>query len=102
MKRIALQIYFVFYMFVVVSHKVFMKGQPFLDFLCEVMLHSPRGKSKYGYKRFISKVTMEDVLEFFDRNSNHGYYDGEVEFLLKYCKSKRLSFLFKSKPFCMK
>ncbi len=81
-----------FYTFVVVSHRVFMKKQPFLDFLCEVMVHSPCGKWQYRHNRNIREVTMEDVQQFFDQKNNHDYYDGEVEFLLKHCISKHCFF----------
>jgi hypothetical protein len=97
MKKIDLKTFFMFfYSFVVVSHRVFMKKQPFLDFLCEIMRHSPCGKKCYGGNQNIRIAEMRDVLEFFDRNISGGYYDGELEFLLKHCKSKhKVFFLFK-------
>jgi hypothetical protein len=64
-----------------------MKKQHFLDFLCEVMLHSPCGKRHYRRDHNLRKAEMTDVLQFLDRNSNR-HYDGETEFLLKHCKSK--------------
>ncbi len=90
MKRIDL------YTFIVVSHRVFIKKQSFLDFLCEVMLHSPSGKWRYNGNRNVRKAEMEDVVKFFDRQINDGYYDGEVEFLLKHCQSKYFLFYLKT------
>jgi len=58
-----------------------MMKQPFLDFLCELMLHSPCGKWQYGQNRMIRAVPMEKVLKFFDQNRNRDYYDGEVNIL---------------------
>jgi hypothetical protein len=70
----------------IVKHTVFTKKQPFLDFLCEVMLHSPCGKRKYGRQRDVQKVDGNDVLRFLDINT--ATYRGEVDFLLKQCKRK--------------
>ncbi|CAF4203077.1 unnamed protein product, partial [Adineta steineri] len=52
-----------------VKHTVFMKKQPFIEFLCEIMSHSPSGKRKYGRQRNISKADGEDVLRFLDINN---------------------------------
>lgn len=84
----------IFCLFVVVSHKVFTKRQPFLGFLCEVMRHSPCGKYYYGHQRDIRQATMKDVVKFLDKEENHNYYQGEVEFLLKHCKRTSSSFFF--------
>ena len=63
-----------------------MKKQPFLEFLCEVMLHSPSGKELYRGQRDIRKAEGNDVLGFLDvRNPR---YQSEVNFLLKHCKRK--------------
>ncbi|CAF1176658.1 unnamed protein product [Rotaria sordida] len=70
-----------------VNYSIFMKKQPFLDFLCEIMLDSPCGKRKYGRQRNIRKADLNDVVQFLDSNSNRTYYEGEVEFLLKHCKN---------------
>jgi len=91
MKRTDQEVSFMFCTFVVVSHRVFMKKQPFIDFLCEVMLHSPCGKRHYRREQNLRKADLRDVLKFLDRNSNR-YYDGEIEFLLEHCKSKQLIF----------
>jgi hypothetical protein len=69
---------------------VFTKEQPFLDFLCEVMRHSPSGEWRYGHRRHIVKAELTDVLKFLDQNINGNYYAGETAFLLKHCKSKQL------------
>lgn len=72
-----------FYVFVIVSHAVFIKGQPFLDFLCEVMLHSPSGKRRYLNYRNMGKADINDVLDIFTQNNND-----DIEFLIKHCRSK--------------
>ncbi|CAF1302297.1 unnamed protein product [Adineta steineri] len=69
-----------------VSHGIFQKKQSFLDFLRDVMLHSPCGKYHYRHNRNIKKANINDVLDFFDRNVNNAYYAGEIEYLLKNCK----------------
>ena len=71
---------------ILVSHAVFMKKQPFLEFLCEVMLRSPSGKLTYGQQRDVVKAEGDDVLQFLDVNSQ--YYQDEAAFLLKQCKGK--------------
>ena len=48
----------------IVKHTVFLKKQPFLEFLCEIMLHNPCGKQRYDDQRNMKKVNVEDVLEF--------------------------------------
>ncbi len=65
-----------------------MKKQPFLDFLCEVMLHSPCGRREYGRDHKVRKVEISDAVRYLDRNISGTYYEGEIEFLLKQCKSK--------------
>ncbi|CAF4340358.1 unnamed protein product [Rotaria sp. Silwood2] len=71
-----------------VKHTVFMKKQPFLEFLCEIMLHSPCGKRKYARQRNVSKADGEDVLRFLD--INNPTYRNEIDFLLKHCKHLRV------------
>ncbi|CAF4995849.1 unnamed protein product, partial [Rotaria magnacalcarata] len=74
-----------------------MKKQPFLEFLCEVMLHSPCGKRRYaGRQRNVQKVNGDDVLEFLDV-SNPTYHI-EMNFLLKHCKNLRVRSQDASKP----
>ncbi len=68
------------------SHTVFLKKQPFLEFLCEIMLHSPCGKQKYGRQRNVQKVDGDDVLQFL--NTRSLTYQNEADFLLKHCKRK--------------
>jgi hypothetical protein len=65
-------------MIVKVSHAIFMKKQPFLDFLCEVMLQSPCSKWRYGRNRDVQKIQMKDVMKFLDGNISGGYYHGEI------------------------
>jgi hypothetical protein len=65
-----------------------LKKQPFLEFVCEVMLHSPSGKQKYGGRRNVQKVDGDDVLRFLDAKSPT--YQREADFLLKHCKRKCL------------
>lgn len=78
-------------MSVLVNHAVFMKKQPFLDFLCEIMLQSPCGKREYGRQKNISKADGNDVLRYLDTNSQN--YRQEVAFLLKQCKGNYWSSL---------
>ncbi|CAM4856969.1 unnamed protein product [Rotaria socialis] len=80
-----------------INHGVFMKKQPFLEFLCEIMLHSPCGKKRYGGRqRNVQKVHGDDVLEFLDiRNPT---YQIEMNFLLKHCKNVRVRSQDASKP----
>ena len=68
----------------IVKHTVFLKKQPFLEFLCENMLHSPYGKQRYGGQRNMKKINVEDVLKFL--HINNPMYKSEEEFLLKHCK----------------
>ncbi|CAF2600413.1 unnamed protein product [Rotaria sp. Silwood2] len=80
------------------SHTIFMKEQSFIDFLCEVMLHSTCGKNHYKYKQNVHKAEMKDVLKFLDQNINGNDYHGEIEFLLNHCKresSSQQTFLWK-------
>ncbi|CAF3977665.1 unnamed protein product [Adineta steineri] len=70
-----------------VSHGIFQKKQSFLDFLCEVMRHSPCGKYHYRHKRNIKTAHIDDVLAFLDRDGNDKDYAREIEFLLKQCKN---------------
>ncbi|CAF1537908.1 unnamed protein product [Rotaria sp. Silwood1] len=69
-----------------VSHTVLMKEQSFIDYLCEVMLHSPLGKSHYKNKQKIQTAEIKDVVKFLDQNISGGHYDGEIGFLLNHCK----------------
>ena len=69
-----------------VSHTIFLKKQPFLDFVCEIMLQSPAGKHRYRGQRDIRQANGEDVLRFLDVRSTS--YRIEAEFLLKHCKGK--------------
>lgn len=71
----------------VVNYGVFQKKQPFLEFLREVMRHSPCGKY-YKRDRTISRIEIDAVVNYLDRNQNAKYYDDEIEFLLKHCKRK--------------
>ena len=71
-------------MHIVVRHTVFMKKQPFLDFVCEVMLYSPSGKKKYGRLRDVRKADGSDVLDYLDVNNRA--YRIDADFLLKHCK----------------
>jgi hypothetical protein len=59
------------------------------------MVQSPCGRRWRNRERNVQKVEMNNVLELFDQNANSHYYRGEIEFLLKQCKSKRSYFLFK-------
>lgn len=68
---------------------MFTTEQPFLDFLCEVMLRSPCGERHYSRRRHMERAESRDILKFLDQNINGVYYDGEIEFLLKHCKSKQ-------------
>jgi hypothetical protein len=70
-----------------------MKKQPFLEFVCEIMAHSPCGKRIYGRQRNVPKATGDDVLEFLD--INNPTYRIEAEFLLKHCKRKCVYFAIK-------
>ncbi len=82
-----------------VRHTVFMKKQPFLEFVCEIMLHSPRGKRIYGRQRNVAKATGDDVLGFLD--IHNPTYRIEAEFLLKHCKRKCWHFsLQENRVFC--
>jgi len=63
-----------------------MKKQPFLEFVCEVMLRSPSGKRTYGQQRNVVKAKGDDVLQFLDIDSPD--YQDEAAFLLKQCKGK--------------
>ncbi len=63
-----------------------MKKQPFIEFLCEIMLHSPSGKELYRRQRNIQKADDDDILRFLDRNNPR--YQSEMDFLLKHCKRK--------------
>jgi hypothetical protein len=71
-----------------VSHTVFLKKQPFLEFACEIMLQSPAGKRLYDRQRNARKAEGADVLRFLDVKSPT--YRAEAEFLLKHCKGKNL------------
>lgn len=82
--------HFTFLIFLV-KHSVFMKKQPFLDFLCEVMLHSPCGKRTYTNQSRRQKAEIEDVLSFLD--IHQPTYKQEVDFLLKHCKRKYITTL---------
>jgi len=93
MKRIDLNISSVSYIFIVVSHKVFMKKQPFLDFLCEVMRESPGIKRRHRQNENNRNIDINDILHLFDQNTNIQHYRDEIEYLLNQCKSKRLYFL---------
>ncbi len=77
-----------------------MKKQPFLEFVCEIMLHSPCGKRKYARQRNMTKADGADVLEFLDINNRT--YRIEAEFLLKHCKRKCVHFCYtkKNRVFC--
>ena len=88
------QVYFTIFYTIAVKHTVFMKKQSFLEFACEIMLHSPSGKRIYGGQRNIEKATGDDVLTFLDRANPN--YRNEATFLLKHCKRKYFSFLFES------
>ncbi len=74
---------------IVVSHTIFLKKQPFLEFVCEVMLQSPSGKREYGNRRNIRKVEGKDALRYLDIRSPT--YKSEADFLLKHCKRKCLN-----------
>ena len=63
-----------------------MKKQPFLDFLCEVMLQSPSGRKRYSRDRNRTKAEGDDVLWFLDHTNPD--YRTETAFLLKHCKRK--------------
>lgn len=66
---------------------MFVKEQPFLQFLCEVMQYSPTGKWLSSTRRNAGRLTVEDVLKFFDPNQNRDYYRREIEFLTEQCRS---------------
>ncbi|CAF1158155.1 unnamed protein product, partial [Didymodactylos carnosus] len=72
-----------------VSHSCFLKKQPFLDFLREVMVKSPCGVYD-GRGRRIEKVTIEDCINYLDPVINQAYYQGELKFLTKLCKGMRV------------
>ncbi|CAM4972896.1 unnamed protein product [Rotaria socialis] len=69
-----------------VSHAVFQKEQSFLDFLCDVMVHSPLGKRHYPQWQKVNKAKLEDVLNFLNQNISLSDYSGEIEFLLQNCQ----------------
>jgi hypothetical protein len=71
-----------------VSHTVFLKKQPFFDFLCEIMRHSPCGNQQYSRQRNVQKVDGDDVLKFLDSRSPT--YRVEAAYVLKHCKRKCL------------
>ncbi|CAF0807946.1 unnamed protein product [Rotaria sp. Silwood1] len=66
-----------------IKHTVYMKKQSFLEFVCEVMLHSPCGKRKYGRHRDVQTANGDDVLRFLDINTNPTY-NHEADFLRKH------------------
>ncbi|CAF3918070.1 unnamed protein product [Rotaria sordida] len=70
------------------SYTIFIKEQSFIDFLCEVMLHSPLGKKYYKNMQKVQKAEMEVVVEFLDQNISGTHYHGEIEFLLNNCERK--------------
>ncbi|UJR36677.1 hypothetical protein I4U23_029394 [Adineta vaga] len=57
-------------------------------FVCEVMLHSPSGKRKYGQQRNASKADGDDVLQYLDVHNRN--YRNDADFLLKHCKHLRV------------
>ncbi|CAF1451736.1 unnamed protein product [Rotaria magnacalcarata] len=69
-----------------VSHAVFQKEQSFLDFLCDVMLHSPLGKRHYSRGRNVNKAKLEDVVRFLNQNISRNNYSGEIDFLRQNCQ----------------
>ncbi len=71
---------------IVVSHTVYLKKQPFLDFICEILLHSPCGKRDYGRQRDARMVHGNDAIIYLDSRSPT--YESEANFLLKHCKCK--------------
>ncbi|CAF4212234.1 unnamed protein product, partial [Rotaria sordida] len=79
-----------------VKHTVFLKKQPFLDFLCEIMSQRPWGKRKYGGQQNVQKADSNDVLKFLD--INNPTYKSEADFLLKHCKHLRVRSQDANKP----
>ena len=79
--------YFILFL-VLVSHTIFLKKQPFVEFICEIMLYSPSGKREYGGRRNVSKISGDDALRYLDTRSRT--YQADADFLLKHCKSKHL------------
>ncbi|CAF3728415.1 unnamed protein product [Rotaria sordida] len=79
-----------------VKHTVFLKKQPFLEFLCEIMMHSPCGKRKYDGQRNVQKADGNDILKFLDINNST--YKSEADFLLKHCKHLRVRSQDANKP----
>lgn len=73
---------------IIVNYSVFLKKQPFIDFLCEIMRQSPCGRWKYGNDTRITNVEIKDVVEFFDPVFNAEFHDKEGEFLLKHCQGQ--------------
>ncbi|CAF0788522.1 unnamed protein product [Adineta ricciae] len=69
-----------------ISHAVFQKRQPFLEFLCELLRYSPCGQWYNKHSSHTHAVTMSSAVQYLDSNENAEYYDGEIEYLLQYCK----------------
>ena len=65
---------------------MFLKKQPFLEFVCEVMLQSPSGKKKYGRERDLRKVDGGDVLQWLEWDNRNAR--GDLVFLEKQCKGE--------------
>ena len=80
--------FFDIFLFISVSYQAFMQRQPFIDFLCEIMRHSPLGKKQYANKDRSTKVSTGDLLNFFDIQYAGDYYQGERDFLVKHCRSR--------------
>ena len=74
--------------FCIVNHGIFLRRQPFLDFVCEIMRCSPCGKYYQGQNRYQSKLSMKDVEQYLDPTNNAQFYNGEIDFLVKQCKRK--------------
>ncbi|CAF1546280.1 unnamed protein product [Rotaria sordida] len=70
------------------SYTIFIKEQSFIDFLCEVMLHSPLGKNYYKNTQKVQKAEMEVVVKFLDQNISGDHCHGEIEFLLNNCEHR--------------
>ena len=73
-------------LFISVKYSVFMKKQPFLDFVGEVMLNSPSGKHLYGRDRQATSAKLYDIQQFLHRENPRS--SSEASFLLKQCKSE--------------
>lgn len=55
-----------------------------------MLRYSPCGQWDHRRSGGTGAVTIDDVLHYLNSNENAEYYDGEIEYLLQYCKRKCL------------